>query len=68
MGTCTVVPQRGRVASFVPCVPGSAVASGLTAARAEDLLDWLEANGFPAAEVTLKDCARSVTVRYLPPA
>jgi hypothetical protein len=31
------------------------------------LLDWLEANGFPPAEVTLDDSACSVTVRGLPP-
>jgi hypothetical protein len=44
------------------------VAAGLTKARAEDLLDWLEANGRQPAELSFEGGACTVRVRRLPPA
>jgi DNA-binding response OmpR family regulator len=44
--------------------------SGLTKAEAEDLLDWLEANGYPPAELSLREdgfAARCPGLRESPP-
>lgn len=67
MGTCTAVLHRSRVASLVPCGLSSASASGLTLSRAEDLLDWLEANDFPPAALAFEGGICTVTVPSLPP-
>lgn len=66
MGTCTVVLHRRRVASLVPCGVSSAAAPGLSLSRAEDLLDWLEANDFPPAAVAFEGGICTVTVSGLP--
>jgi hypothetical protein len=47
----------------VPDAEGWAVVSGLTQREAEDLLDWLEANGFTQREV-LYTPGPGVTVRW----
>ncbi len=61
METCITGSQRGRVASLIQCGPASVVAPGLTMTRAEDLLDWLEANGFPPAHFALDGSVCTVT-------
>jgi hypothetical protein len=54
---------REEPACPVPCA-GTAV-TGLTSARAERLLDWLENRGLPAPAVEIDE--RGVTLRFAAP-